>query len=1252
MARIKQVFTVLASLSAGLILSAQELPVYSVTCPEASGLGEYGEVPVSHFTGIPNISVPLYEIRYGDYTIPVAADYHLASVRPGTPPGSLGIGWTLRAGGVISRTVRGVYDEKKASAGSGNGFYWNTAGLKSVSTDGFDSFAEQTCNFLQSETPEGWHELSADEFSFSFLGYSGNFYINEDGGWSVVSDIDIKVEFNPTTGFAGINDLASRIPGISTWSNRDNNTLFFKEFTLVTPDGCRYTFGGVDAIDFSIPYYSRTTEDIIATSWHLSRIVTPEGYTVSFSYLSTGSQRPVMLDIRYVPGFRSVQYIPSGPGTVPTDVSYNTGRRGFTGFLLYGCDLEKISTPNETISMYHYADLQYETAYSRHAGDALYWSDGEKRQGTYTPVWDNPSLQFLQLINARAGSSDNQTRGNIASSLRCNVLHRIAIDCNGADGHDQSIYFEQGGTGRRKLRRIVWRAGIPEIINRPIIGGGVAYPYYEIPINDSGVDMPEYKLTYNPGTFPAGYVFPQTDRWGYYTGKDNSPADIFNIGQPTFDINPLATEYETLTGIQYPTGGSSVFEYEGNDYSRKVTAACEEPVSDSGTSGGLRIRSITDKTREGGIASIVRYHYKESLTSRESSGIAALEPPFSMTYIASGSQSPPVQYVLHLVSGSGFPPPVTNLNTPDVGYSSVIEERLDANGESIGYTKYVYSNYGTDIYGISHNDEPAQYAYNCTATQGVPYSSRSIERGKLLSKQFYSREGRLVRREDTRYGKVCNDSILTADQRLINFSMQDHYATANIGWLTWTYTYSYLPVSTKAYQYDGPVLYSEKQAIGYNGKRLPAFKETFVGTSPSGGAEDIKRESFTYPSDDARYSWMADAHILSPVVSYKVSRGDSWSRLDYSYANCGLNSGDVLPYLQRVNRSTDGHPEPWLEYETLSVERHGKPTEIWQDSRNSILWWGSTGQVLTMRLDNMTQSKFDSLLISRPMQQPRLDVIVPISREQLSRNAAFLNTCSYNGNLQITRTTAPDDVENSYEYDALRRLRRVYYVKAPGHQDKTISTYVYRYYDENDTTQTGGTPETTIPDEVGTDNVTFSGGSDIDVSPGPDGPVIPPIEPIQSYSLKTGYATGVWLKWYSAANLNQPGNYSCLLDVEDTVTVNFRISEFAYNGFHGGGRQNKYLPLRLALWRVAGNEQERVSTLPFEVNDSTFECRIRPSYGDSVILRLPPGTYDLRYQGTVETGGWVPFPPSTIESVQTIPELSTVGTSSSISPST
>ncbi len=149
-------------------LSSQDLPVYSVTCPEASELGEYGAVPVSHYTGIPNISIPLYEIRVGKYTIPVSADYHLASVRPNDPPGTLGLGWTLMAGGVISRSVRGVYDEKKGTAGVGNGFYWHTADLKKVSEEGVQSFDRQTKDCLQSETSEGWYELSADEFSSIF----------------------------------------------------------------------------------------------------------------------------------------------------------------------------------------------------------------------------------------------------------------------------------------------------------------------------------------------------------------------------------------------------------------------------------------------------------------------------------------------------------------------------------------------------------------------------------------------------------------------------------------------------------------------------------------------------------------------------------------------------------------------------------------------------------------------------------------------------------------------------------------------------------------------------------------------------------------------------------------------------------------------------------------------------------------------------------------------------------------------------
>lgn len=57
-------------------------PVYSVPTADVATLGEFGSVPVSHFTGVPRIDVPLYTIDCGDVSWPIGFSYHLSSVRP------------------------------------------------------------------------------------------------------------------------------------------------------------------------------------------------------------------------------------------------------------------------------------------------------------------------------------------------------------------------------------------------------------------------------------------------------------------------------------------------------------------------------------------------------------------------------------------------------------------------------------------------------------------------------------------------------------------------------------------------------------------------------------------------------------------------------------------------------------------------------------------------------------------------------------------------------------------------------------------------------------------------------------------------------------------------------------------------------------------------------------------------------------------------------------------------------------------
>ncbi|MDE6696516.1 MAG: hypothetical protein K2K25_06520, partial [Muribaculaceae bacterium] len=78
--------------------------------PQSRALARYAEYPVSHTTGIPDISIPLYEIQVGNYTLPISVSYHSSGARVDDVPTCVGQGWTLNAGGAVIRTVMGAPD--------------------------------------------------------------------------------------------------------------------------------------------------------------------------------------------------------------------------------------------------------------------------------------------------------------------------------------------------------------------------------------------------------------------------------------------------------------------------------------------------------------------------------------------------------------------------------------------------------------------------------------------------------------------------------------------------------------------------------------------------------------------------------------------------------------------------------------------------------------------------------------------------------------------------------------------------------------------------------------------------------------------------------------------------------------------------------------------------------------------------------------------------------------------------------------
>ena len=89
----------------------QEIP----TSPGVSSLHKFIEAPVDNFTGVPAIGIPIYQVQDGNVSIPISINYHASGIKVDEVASSVGIGWSLNAGGIISRQINSVRPERIAT---------------------------------------------------------------------------------------------------------------------------------------------------------------------------------------------------------------------------------------------------------------------------------------------------------------------------------------------------------------------------------------------------------------------------------------------------------------------------------------------------------------------------------------------------------------------------------------------------------------------------------------------------------------------------------------------------------------------------------------------------------------------------------------------------------------------------------------------------------------------------------------------------------------------------------------------------------------------------------------------------------------------------------------------------------------------------------------------------------------------------------------------------------------------------------
>ncbi|MGH2564407.1 MAG: hypothetical protein ACRDE5_07840, partial [Ginsengibacter sp.] len=241
----------------------------SIASPNAASLGKYGDIPVSYHTGLPNIDIPVYTVESGSLKLPISLSYHASGLKVQEQASWVGAGWSLNAGGMITRSVVGGPDDRGYSSNlTMDGHYTDTGYCNYYSSQNDDLFIAK-----------GYKDGEPDLYFFNFGGSSGKFYFNDDRTPMLVPEQDFKIlPFTQSgQGFIG--------------------------FIVTTADGTKYYFGSVGNNSGTAPIEatnpitalngpSNTTA--AASSWFLNKIISSDGqdsitltYTQeSYSYYS------------------------------------------------------------------------------------------------------------------------------------------------------------------------------------------------------------------------------------------------------------------------------------------------------------------------------------------------------------------------------------------------------------------------------------------------------------------------------------------------------------------------------------------------------------------------------------------------------------------------------------------------------------------------------------------------------------------------------------------------------------------------------------------------------------------------------------------------------------------------------------------------------------------------------------------------------------------------------------------------------
>ena len=990
----KNVF-LLIMLMTSMSVGAQYQPITDAPTPNASELARYGNIPVSYYTGKPDISIPICDWEIKGVKMPIKLVYDATGVPINSLPGWVGSNWSVQGGGVITRTLCGSPDEfvprrsSQLQLSFTNYFHAYSKLSDIMSTPNRVAALEDSVYNINSN-----YDYAPDIFHFNFMGKSGRFFLGNDGEWKVQSDENIQVVFD-------INDENNFMrPFIDHFPKNPDfkQPMTIKGFMLRDENGTCYYFGGnVNAIDYSLNFTGMgDKEEVIpwlANSWYLTKVEDRHGNRLFTLNYSRGK-----FVVQFYPYFYYHVLGNYSNGILANGNQFSSTNHLFPFSIIFtspvylGCinGADGKSVDFSSSDMKFHMNVLYPDLFGNIW--ALYemldgMIDNAENQKYYYLQTDDPQIRQYQYKPDSCNLSINPLE---ATCLR-RLNHIYTMGFPGIRDFD----FEYSYTGRVHLTDIVLSS-------------------WEDPDDEEGAGVKgKYELRYNQydQLATANYQDTRTDAWGYFSVLDN----IVDYGYGSYilrDVDTISSQYGMLTEIVYPTGGRSVFEYEQNDYSKCMSLDRQIAENISGYAGGLRIKSITEYDGENTqqILSRRTYSYDDPSTGLSSGQLFSKPKNFWHRWKIVYDNSDFWSYVDFFQASSIIP--LSNSFGPHIGYSYVRETFSDGTSDVYHYTNIA-----------DFPDQPAVIKYNTPNNNYNPtpfdqYSERGYKRGKLLSVTKYDDAQRPIQKTIQNYGgdDESTEYVWTSNLFLENFGESAAFIHINGGVYKLYYSkYDPIGSTTTTYFNNGDSIVDRtvytKVNIPLNvahGNNLQSVKVRLLKTKDLYRGDEHYRYNYSYPHEvgsTLEQRLVSDQYCLTPLLIEESLNGT----------------------LLKKHRTT---------YAMMNNRIHPK---------SEIEWHGSCTQPDTL-ITYYSYNDYGTPSCYRKKGQPRTYLTWIQNGNYIveSNTGNHLTSYTYDYDYNVTSITYPNGNIVYYEYDPMGRLRTI-----RNKNEDILKSFIYNYKKKN-----------------------------------------------------------------------------------------------------------------------------------------------------------------------------------------------------------